>query len=95
MVSTLAAGNTAHYLGTSDITMMPSIADVAGLNRLSETIFTRDNLERAFGGVLRRFTLGGTDLHEDDDSREISILTDDERPFVHYGDKLQKAERLE
>ena len=41
MVSTLAAGNTAHYLGTSDITMMPSIADVAGLNRLSLTIFTR------------------------------------------------------
>jgi uncharacterized protein (UPF0261 family) len=41
MVSTLAAGNTAHYLGTSDITMMPSVADVAGLNRLSLTIFTR------------------------------------------------------
>ncbi len=41
MVSTLAAGNTAHYLGTTDITMMPSIADVAGLNRLSKTIFTR------------------------------------------------------
>jgi uncharacterized protein (UPF0261 family) len=41
MVSTLAAGNTAHYLGTSDITMMPSIADVAGLNRLSKTIFAR------------------------------------------------------
>jgi uncharacterized protein (UPF0261 family) len=41
MVSTLAAGNTAHYLGTSDITLMPSIADVAGLNRLSETIFAR------------------------------------------------------
>lgn len=41
MVSTLAAGNTAHYLGTSDIAMMPSIADVAGLNRLSETIFAR------------------------------------------------------
>ncbi len=41
MVSTLAAGNTAHYLGTSDITMMPSIADVAGLNRLSRTIFAR------------------------------------------------------
>ncbi len=41
MVSTLAAGNTAPYLGTTDITMMPSIADVAGLNRLSNTIFTR------------------------------------------------------
>ncbi|MDP3196368.1 manganese/iron ABC transporter ATP-binding protein [Tabrizicola sp.] len=53
----------------------------------TETTFTRDNLEHAFGGVLRRFTIGGTDLHEDDDSREISILTDDERPFVQYGRK--------
>ncbi len=53
----------------------------------TETTFTRDNLERAFGGVLRHFTLGGSDLHEDDDTREISILTDDERPFVHYGRK--------
>ncbi len=41
MVSTLAAGNTAPYLGNTDITMMPSIADVAGINRLSKTIFTR------------------------------------------------------
>jgi len=40
-VSTLASGNTAHYLGTSDIVMMPSITDVAGLNRLSKIIFTR------------------------------------------------------
>ncbi|MEJ6717129.1 MAG: Tm-1-like ATP-binding domain-containing protein [Akkermansiaceae bacterium] len=41
MVSTLASGNTAHYVGTKDITMMPSIVDVAGLNRISKTIFTR------------------------------------------------------
>ena len=41
MVSTLASGNTAHYLGTKDIVMMPSIADVAGLNRLSRVIFSR------------------------------------------------------
>ncbi len=41
MVSTLAAGNVAPYLGTKDITMMPSITDVAGLNRLSKVIFTR------------------------------------------------------
>jgi manganese/iron transport system ATP-binding protein len=56
----------------------------------TETIFTRDNLERAFGGVLRHYTLGGTDLHDDDDNREISILTDDERPFVQYGRKPEK-----
>ncbi len=41
MVSTLASGNTAHYVGTKDITMMPGIVDVSGLNRISKTIFTR------------------------------------------------------
>lgn len=52
----------------------------------TETVFTRDNLELAFGGVLRHFTLGGTELHDDDDTREVRIITDDERPFVVYGD---------
>ncbi len=41
MVSTLASGNTAHYLESKDITMMPSIVDVSGLNRISRMIFTR------------------------------------------------------
>jgi len=41
MVSTLASGNTAHYLGTKDIAMMPAIVDVAGLNRVSRMVFTR------------------------------------------------------
>ena len=41
MVSTLASGNTAHYVGTKDIVMYPSIVDVAGLNRISKRIFTR------------------------------------------------------
>ncbi|WP_275477450.1 manganese/iron ABC transporter ATP-binding protein [Falsirhodobacter sp. alg1] len=57
----------------------------------TETTFTRDNLEAAFGGVLRHFTLGGGDLHHDDDSREVRIITDDERPFVQYGEKHRTA----
>lgn len=57
----------------------------------TETTFTRANLERAFGGVLRHFTLGGSDLHDDADARSVTILTDDERPFVQYGDKTQRA----
>jgi uncharacterized protein (UPF0261 family) len=40
MISTIASGDTSPYVGTSDITMMPSIVDVAGLNRISRTIFT-------------------------------------------------------
>jgi uncharacterized protein (UPF0261 family) len=39
MVSTLASGNTAPYLGTKDIMMIPAIVDVAGLNRISRRIF--------------------------------------------------------
>jgi uncharacterized protein (UPF0261 family) len=39
MVSTVASGDTAAYVGTTDITMMPSIVDVSGLNRISRTIF--------------------------------------------------------
>ncbi len=52
----------------------------------TETTFTRENLETAFGGVLRHITLGGTDLHDDDDARQITIFTDDERPLVQYDD---------
>ena len=50
-------------------------------------VFTQANLEKAFGGVLRHFVLGGHDLHEDADSRRLTVLTDDERPLVIYGDK--------
>ncbi len=56
----------------------------------TETVFTRDNLELAFGGVLRHFTLGGDELHDDDDAREVRIITDDERPFVVYGDDTRQ-----
>lgn len=55
-------------------------------------VFTHDNLEQAFGGVLRRFTLGGEALHEDGDARQVTILTDDERPFVQYGNETQTQE---
>lgn len=40
MVSTVASGDTSAYVGTSDIVMIPSIVDVAGLNRISRTIYT-------------------------------------------------------
>ncbi len=40
MVTTLASGDTSPYVGTSDIVMMPTVVDVAGLNRISRMIFT-------------------------------------------------------
>jgi manganese/iron transport system ATP-binding protein len=52
----------------------------------TEKVFTQDNLQLAFGGVLRRFVLTGKQLHDDDDTREVTVLSDDERPVVLYGD---------
>ncbi len=57
----------------------------------TETTFTHDNLEQAFGGVLRHVVIAGADLHDDDDARKVSIMTDDERPFVTYDGKHQRA----
>lgn len=41
MVSTLAAGNVAPYVGTRDIVMFPSIVDVSGINRISRVLLAR------------------------------------------------------
>lgn len=54
-------------------------------------VFTPKNLEKTFGGVLRHFTLGGEDLHDDDDARSLSVITDDERPLVIYGKETKKS----
>lgn len=40
-VSTMAAGDVGVYVGTKDITMIPSIVDVAGMNRISRIVFSR------------------------------------------------------
>lgn len=47
--------------------------------------YTQENLEKAFGGVLKHIRLPSSEIHEDDDDRNITILTDDERPAVFYG----------
>lgn len=40
MVSTMASGDTAPYVGVKDIAMMYSVVDVAGLNRISRKVFS-------------------------------------------------------
>lgn len=39
MVSTLAGGDTAAYVGTKDVVMIPAVVDVAGVNRISARIY--------------------------------------------------------
>jgi manganese/iron transport system ATP-binding protein len=56
----------------------------------TEDVFTPDNLQQAFGGVLRHFILRGSDLHHDNDTRQVTVITDDERPFVVYGNETKQ-----
>jgi len=51
MVSTLAGGDVSEYAGTRDITFMPSVVDVAGINRISRTIYA--NAAGAIAGMIK------------------------------------------
>lgn len=51
MVSTLASGDTAPYVDVSDIVMMPSVTDMAGLNRISRIVL--HNAAQAIVGMAR------------------------------------------
>ncbi len=81
-------------VSTHDLGSVPEFCDRTILVRgtvLAEgptaDVFTPDNLQETFGGVLRHFTLGASDLHDDADGREVTVITDDERPFVLYGNE--------
>jgi uncharacterized protein (UPF0261 family) len=51
MLSTLAAGNVQTYVDIKDITMMPAITDIAGINRLSRQIIA--NAAGAIAGMVK------------------------------------------
>ena len=51
MVSTVASGNVAPYVGPNDICIMYSVTDVAGLNMISKKVFS--NAANAVAGMVR------------------------------------------
>lgn len=67
MVSTMASGDVARYVGTSDIIMMPSIVDVAGLNKISKTVFK--NAVLAMAGMV-----GTADRLQADEEEEKPLV---------------------
>ena len=50
LVSTVLSGNVAPYAGITDVMMMPSVADIAGLNRLSRPVLA--NAAGAIAGAV-------------------------------------------
>ena len=51
MVSTVGGGDVSVYAGSKDITFMPSVVDVAGINRLSRAIYA--NAAGAIAGMVK------------------------------------------
>lgn len=52
MVSTMASGDVSDYIGPSDITMVHSVTDVAGLNAISRVVL--GNAAHALAGMISR-----------------------------------------
>ncbi|MDO5613730.1 MAG: manganese/iron ABC transporter ATP-binding protein [Paracoccus sp. (in: a-proteobacteria)] len=87
-------------VSTHDLGSVPEFCDRVVLVRgtvlaygPTATTFTPDNLRKTFGGVLRHFTLAGADLHDDADTRAVTVLSDDERPLIFYDDQHQTTGR--
>ena len=53
MVSTVASGNTRAYVGGSDICMMYSVVDIAGLNRFTQRVLS--NAAAAIAGMAENY----------------------------------------
>ncbi|CAH2043071.1 unnamed protein product [Thlaspi arvense] len=50
IVSTVASGQTEPYVGTSDLVLIPSVVDVAGINSVSRAVFS--NAGASFAGMV-------------------------------------------
>jgi uncharacterized protein (UPF0261 family) len=51
LISTVAAGDVSAYVGSADVTLMHSVVDVAGLNRISRQIYS--NAAAAIAGMVQ------------------------------------------
>lgn len=98
LLGELRAEGRVMLVSTHNLGSVPEFCDRAILiNRTvlvsgpTDEVFTRANLQAAFGGALRHFVLGGAQLHHDDaDRRRLTVISDDERPFVIYDENADK-----
>ena len=85
-------------VSTHNLGSIPEFCDqVVILNRTvlaagpTATTFTPANLQRAFGGALRHVQLGSAALHVDAGTRQLTVISDDERPLVLHGEDDGRA----
>jgi len=68
MVSTIASGNTLNFVGIKDITMINSVADILGLNRI-----TRKILREAAGAICGMVKISA--MEEEIDKKSLIAIT--------------------
>jgi uncharacterized protein (UPF0261 family) len=90
MVSTLASGNTAQYLGVKDIMMMPSVVDIAGLNRIS-----REILARAAGAICGMVETPPPATAQDDKPIIMASMFGNTTPCVQHAKAILEKEGFE
>lgn len=102
LLKTLRDENHLILVSTHNLGSVPTFCDqVILINQTvlaagaTETTFTQANLEKTFGGILRHVNLSGEILHNDEDPRAVTILTDCERAAVFYGTNKEQPPHKE
>jgi uncharacterized protein (UPF0261 family) len=85
MVSTVASGDTSPYVGTTDITMIPSIVDVAGVNSISRRIYTNA------AGAICGMVMGEVTAGDDKPLIAASMFGNTTRAVNHAREMLEQA----
>ena len=71
IVSTVASGHTAPYVGTSDLVLFPSVVDICGINSVSRVILS--NAAAAFAGMVHGILLASSESDETATNPTIGI----------------------
>jgi uncharacterized protein (UPF0261 family) len=89
MVSTLASGDTSGFVGQTDITMMPSIIDVNGVNRITRQIYA--NAAGAICGMVADSGAVSTDQQRDKPLIAATMFGNTTRAVNHAKSLLEAA----
>lgn len=91
MVSTVASGNVAHYLGEKDIVMFPSIVDIAGLNSVSRGVFARAAAAVCAMVEANQTSARGVAYGKHDKPLIVASMFGNTTPCVEYARELLEA----
>ena len=87
MISTVASGDVSAYAGTKDIAFIPSIVDVAGINRISRRIYA--NGAGAIVGMVKQYVPPA--LNDEKPLIAASMFGNTTKAVAHAGGIVEKS----